>query len=155
MVDVHVPDTIYEVPVDIAFDYLNDYNSFKEFMFGVNHLEPISENTSGLGATFEGGMMLGPAHLKSTVKVIDWKQNELISMESIAGFDCTLQFSFAPLGESRSKVSSEVSYRLPGGIAGKLLGKTIQPFVAIATKHSVDNAAKHVPAYYARHRNSA
>ncbi len=154
MVDVKVPEE-YDVPLEVAFEYLNDYTHFTEFMFGLNFLKPLTEQTSGVGATFDGGMTLGPITLHSTVEVIEWKPNELIVLDSIKGFDVDFRFRFSARGEEKTHVDTLATYRLPFGIAGKILGKTIQPFVELAVKHSVSNVHRLLPAYYAERRESA
>jgi hypothetical protein len=41
-----------------------------------------------------------------------------------------------------------VDYRVPGGIAGKVLGKTIEPFVKLAVEHSTHNLTTQIAEFH-------
>lgn len=40
-----------------------------------------------------------------------------------------------------------VEYRVPGGLAGKVLGKTIEPFVKLSVKHTTHNLTTKIAEY--------
>ncbi|TSD93457.1 SRPBCC family protein [Skermania sp. ID1734] len=148
MVEIHVVE-VTDAPVEIAFDYVANYENFPKFMYGMSALKPTTpDNTRGLGATFEGGMQLGPVHLKSTVETIEYEENKVLAVDSIKGFDVDMKFKFTPVDEHHAEVDAYVTYRLPGGIAGKALGKTIEPFVKIAVKYSTHELKKQIAEQY-------
>lgn len=142
-VEIRVSET-ENVSVESAFAYLDDYTNHPKFLHGSLPLVPITENTSGLGATFEGGMGLGPVTVKSTVKVIEWEQDKLIAVDSIKGFDVDMRYEFVKLAPEQTRVDVLVTYRLPGGLAGRVMGRTIEPFVKIAVRFSTHSLKKQI-----------
>ncbi|MEV6063480.1 SRPBCC family protein [Nocardia asteroides] len=124
---------------ETAFEYVNDYRNLPNFLYGIESFVPVTEQTDGLGATFDGHMKLGPASLKSRVEVVKWEKGRVIGIKSIKGFEIISTFHFYPKGESLCTVDATIEYFVPGGIAGKMLGKTIEPFVKIAVKHTTDS----------------
>lgn len=135
MVDIHHT-AIAEVPVDVGFGYVDDYRNVPKWMFGCNKFEPVGELDHGLGAVFDTAMQLGPTTLRSTVKIIEWELDKTIVLDSIKGFVNRSSWRFAALDGDRSELTVDFHYELPGGLAGKALGKIIEPFVSIAIKHT-------------------
>lgn len=152
-VEIRISET-EDVAVSSAFDYLDDYTNHPKFLHGSKPLVAITEKTSGVGATFDGGMGLGPVVLKSTVKVVEWEHNRLIAVDSIKGFDVDFRYEFTELAPERTRLDVLVTYRLPGGIAGRALGRTIEPFVKIAVKFSTHSLRKQIIDFH-RSRTSA
>jgi len=59
--------------------------------------------------------------------------------------------SFTPVGDLDYGLHSVfdaalMTYELPGGIAGRAMGKAIEPLIALVVKHSADHLAKHFSA---------
>lgn len=50
-------------------------------------------------------------------------------------------------GADACTVDAIVEYRVPGGLAGKLLGKTIEPFVKLAVGHTAHNLTTRIAEY--------
>ena len=134
-------------PRDKVFSYVDGYQNVSEYMFGVTRFEPTTEQTSGLGATFAVSIDVGPKALKSVVKCTEYVENELITLEAIEGFGANTTWRFADAdGGSATDMDVEFSYTLPGGMAGKLLGKIIGPFAAQAVRHTEVTIGKKVGA---------
>ncbi|MCM6776918.1 SRPBCC family protein [Nocardia sp. CDC159] len=131
-----------------AFAYVNDYRNLPKFITEVDKFTPVTEQTVGVGATFDGDIKLGPAHLNSRIQVVRWEENVAIAVKSIKGFEIESTFVFHAKGANACTVDAIVDYRVPGGIAGKLLGKTIEPFVKIAVKHSTHNLTTQIADYH-------
>ncbi|WP_159840856.1 SRPBCC family protein [Nocardia sp. CY41] len=132
-----------------AFAYVNDYRNLARFLHGIQSFTPVGEQTEGVGATFDGHMKLGPASLKSRIRVIRWEENFAIGVESIKGFDVESTFLFHAKGEDLCTVDAIVDFRVPGGLAGRALGKTIEPFVKIAVQHTTHNLVTQIAAFHA------
>ncbi|MET8773682.1 SRPBCC family protein [Nocardia sp. NPDC050713] len=132
-----------------AFQYVNDYRNLPNFLHGIQSFTPIGEQTEGVGAVFDGHMKLGPASLHSRVEVIRWEENYAIGIKSIKGFEIVSTFLFHAKDDALCTVDAIIDFRVPGGLAGKALGKTIEPFVKIAVKHTTDNLVKEIAAYHA------
>ncbi len=124
---------------ETAFAYVNDYRNLSRFITEVQDFTPITDQVEGVGATFDGTIKLGPAALHSRLQVVRWEKNFAIAVKSIKGFEIESTFLFHAKGTDSCTVDAIVDYRVPGGIAGKVLGKTIEPFVKIAVKHSTHN----------------
>ncbi|MFM9376659.1 SRPBCC family protein [Gordonia sp. VNK21] len=122
---------------EAAFAYVNDYRNVPEYMFGVSSFTPTTERTSGLGSTFVTKIKVGPKTLESTVECTEYAENELLKMESVKGFGATSIWRFADGDEPGTvAVDVEFDYVLPGGVAGRVLGGLMGPFVAQAIKHT-------------------
>ncbi|MGW4331144.1 SRPBCC family protein [Nocardia sp. NPDC004573] len=132
-----------------AFAYVNDYRNLSRFLHGIQSFTPVGEQTEGVGATFDGHMKLGPASLKSRIRVIRWEENFAIGVESIKGFDVESTFLFHAKGDDLCTVDAIVDFRVPGGLAGRALGKTIEPFVKIAVQHTTHNLVTQIAAFHA------
>ncbi|WP_454194443.1 SRPBCC family protein [Nocardia sp. Marseille-Q1738] len=132
-----------------AFAYVNDYQNLPRFLHGVESFTPVGEQTEGLGAIFDGHMKLGPASLKSRIEVIRWEKDYAIGVKSIKGFEIESTFLFHAKGDARCTVDAIVDYRVPGGLAGRALGKTIEPFVKIAVQHTTQNLVTQIAAFHA------
>jgi uncharacterized membrane protein len=152
-VEIRVSET-EDVSVESAFAYIDDYTNHPKFLHGSLPLQPITEITRGKGAAFKGGMGLGPVTVKSTVRVIDWEENKLISIDSIEGFDVDFLYEFTAIEPNKTKVDLFVSYRLPGGLAGRVMGKTIEPFVKIAVKFSTHSLKKQIIEFHKTRTNA-
>lgn len=129
----------HEVRVSIArervFAYVNDYRTVPDWMFGVNKFNPLTEQTSGAGSTFDATMKLGPKSLHTTLKCTEWVENEQITLDAIDGFDVSMSWAFADAGAD-TLVTVEFDYTLPGGLAGRALGAVIEPAISGIIKHT-------------------
>jgi uncharacterized membrane protein len=140
MVDIHHEGSC-EAPLDVAFAYLDDYRNATKWMFGLQKFEPAGDKDHGLGAEFDGTFAVKPVKLHSTIRVTEWEQDKVIAFESIKGFKNWSTWRFQADGPSRTKINVKFSYELPGGLAGRALGKALEPIVALSVRHS-DNALR-------------
>ncbi|ALG86908.1 SRPBCC family protein [Gordonia phthalatica] len=122
-------------PREHVFAYVDDYRNVPDWMFGVTKFTPITEQTSGLGATYDAIMKIGPKNLKSTLKVTEWVENEVVVLSSIDGFDVETGWRFSSDGD-QTLVDVNFDYNLPGGLAGRALGALIEPVVGQAVKQT-------------------
>ncbi|WP_280353014.1 SRPBCC family protein [Nocardia abscessus] len=132
-----------------AFAFVNDYQNLPRFLHGVESFTPVGEQTEGVGATFDGHMKLGPVSLKSRIEVVHWEANYAIGVKSIKGFEIESTFLFHDKGDRLCTVDAIVDFRVPGGLAGRALGKTIEPFVKIAVQHTTHNLVTQIAAFHA------
>lgn len=131
-----------------AFAYVNDYRNLPKFLHGLQSFTPVGARDEGLGAVFDGKIKLGPAALTSRIEVTGWAENALIEVTSIKGFEVSSTFVFHPKGAALCTIDAIVDYRVPGGLAGKALGRTIEPFVKLAVKHTTDNLVTQIAAFH-------
>ncbi|MGW4364932.1 SRPBCC family protein [Nocardia takedensis] len=131
-----------------AFRYVNDYRNLPHFLHGIQSFTPVGAQTEGLGAAFDGRMKLGPASLTSRVEINRWEEGVALGITSVKGFEIDSTFLFHPQGADRCTIDAIVDYRVPGGLAGRALGRTIEPFVKIAVKHTTDNLITQIAAFH-------
>ncbi|WP_336084675.1 SRPBCC family protein [Nocardia sp. SSK8] len=125
-------------PAETAFAFMNDYHNLPKFWYGLESFTPVTEQTDGLGATFDGKMKLGPASLTSRIEVVGWEENRLIATRSIKGIEIVTTFRFLPKTDQLSTIDAVIDFNVGGGLAGKVLAKTIEPFIKIAVQHTTD-----------------
>lgn len=118
-------------PADVAFAYISDYTTTADWLYGLAEFKPLTENTRGLGAKFDGTIKLG-ASLQSLLEVVEFEEGRLMKLDSYKGIKNASRWEVTPTGEGSCKVSATWDYDLGGGIAGKALGKVVEPFVKIA-----------------------
>ena len=148
MVDIHHEGHAH-APLSVAFAYIDDYRTTPEWMFGLAQFRPVGELDQGLDAVFEGTFQVKPVKLQSTVKITAWEQDKLIRMESIKGFVNRSTWRFEALNDTETRVLVDFTYELPGGLAGKALGKALEPIVALSIRHSDAALRKNIEAKYA------
>jgi uncharacterized membrane protein len=147
MVDIHHVGTC-EAPLDVAFAYIDDYRTTTEWMFGLAKFAPVGDKVQGLGAVFDGTFQVKPVKLSSTVKVTRWEQDKVIAFESVKGFKNWSTWEFSAASPTTTTITVTFSYELPGGLAGRAMGKALEPIVAISVRHS-DAALRHaIEAHY-------
>jgi uncharacterized membrane protein len=147
MVDIHHEGSC-EAPVDVAFAYLDDYHNATNWMFGLVKFAPVGEKEHGLDAVFDGTFQVKPVKLSSTIKVTEWEQDKVIGFESTKGFKNWSTWRFIAAGPTRTTIKVKFSYELPGGLAGRALGKALEPIVAISVRHSDDALRREIEARY-------
>lgn len=123
-----------------AFAYVNDHRHVQDWMFGIKKFKPVSDTTYGLGATFDVVMSAGPKTIKSTMKITEFVENEMVRLESVKGFSAATVWRFEDAATG-TNVNIEMSYDLPGGIAGRALGAVIEPVIGQAVRQT-DSALK-------------
>ncbi|MBC3840429.1 SRPBCC family protein [Streptacidiphilus sp. 4-A2] len=115
--------------------------------------QPVGESDHGLGAVFQAASRVGPSTLRSTVKAVQWEQNALLAYKSISGMESATSFVFTALGGSRCTVEFRIAFSLPGGIVGRTMEKTLEPFVQAVARNTAQNISTQVNAYH-EHRSA-
>ncbi|MEV6770930.1 SRPBCC family protein [Nocardia sp. NPDC051030] len=137
-----------------AFAYVNDYRNLPRFINEINAFTPLTEQIEGVDATFDGAIGLGPVTLHSRIQIVRHEPGLAIGVKSIKGFEIESTFLFHAKGEESCTIDAIVEYRVPGGIAGKIMGKTIEPFVKLAVKSSTHNLVTQVAEFHAANANA-
>ncbi len=130
-------------PVAEVFAYVDDFTKTKDWMYGLHKIEPVSEHTHGVGATYDGVMKLGVS-LTSRIQCSGWEQDRLIEITSIKGIKNTQRWTFTDLGDGRTRVDAWISYTLPGGPAGKAMAAAVKPFIGVAVRHTSESLVRNV-----------
>jgi uncharacterized membrane protein len=152
MVDIHHVGTC-NAPLEVTFGYLDDYRNAPSWMFGLQLFTPVGEQVSGVGAMFDGTFAVRPVKLMSTIRVTGWERDALIAYRSIAGFTNSSTWRFESAGDEEhpaTKVLVDFTYELPGGLAGKALGRALEPIVAMSIRHSDAALRANIEQHYAQ-----
>jgi uncharacterized membrane protein len=138
-------ETELNVPADVAFAYISDYTKTADWLYGLTEFTPLTEQTRGVGAKFDGTLKLG-AKLQSLLETVEFEEGRLMKLESYKGIKNASRWEVVPTGDSSCTVKATWDYDLGGGIAGKALGKVVEPLVSMAAKHSTEQLKKAVEA---------
>lgn len=144
-----------DAPVAVAFEYLDDYRNVLEYWHGMTSYRPVGQPDHGLGSVFEAVSKIGPSTVKSTIKTVEWEQNERVVYRSVSGMESATFFRFAAVDENHCTVEFRITFRLPGGVAGRALEKTLEPFVSTAARNTAENISKKVGEYHAAGRDGS
>jgi uncharacterized membrane protein len=135
-------------PLDVVFAYVDDYRNATEWMFGLSRFAPVGDRDHGVGAVFDGTFQVRPVKLTSTIRVTAWQRNELIAYESVGGFTNSSVWRFHADGPAHTTVDVTFHYELPGGLAGRALGRALEPVVAVSIRHSEDALRREIERRY-------
>jgi uncharacterized membrane protein len=130
-------------PVEEVFAYVNDFTTTKDWMYGLQTIEPVGDQEHGLGATYEGTMKLGVS-LTSRIRCTGYEPGRLIETSSVQGIQNTQRWTFTDLGGGRTRVAARISYTLPGGPAGRVIANAVKPFIGIAVKHTSETLVRNI-----------
>ncbi|GAA4404401.1 SRPBCC family protein [Tsukamurella soli] len=123
-----------DVPIAAAFAHVADYRTVPQWFFGITRFIPKGDKDYGLDAVFDAELKIGPKALTSVVQITEFEADRLITLRSIAGFRTSSRWEFGTAEDGSTVLSVEFSYDLPGGLAGKALGKIVEPFAVQAVK---------------------
>lgn len=126
---------VADIPIDIAFDYVDDHRNVPDWMFGITRFQPVGNQLNGLGAVYDTTMRIGPKNLDSRVEVVAWERHRTIVLESIAGLRSASSWTFTDVGDG-TRLDVDFGYELPGGLAGRALGMLIEPIVGTAVRQT-------------------
>jgi uncharacterized membrane protein len=136
-------------PLEVAFAYVDDYRNATDWMFGLARFEPVGEQVQGPGSEFEATFQVKPVKLHSTIRVTEWGANEIIAFESIKGFRNWSTWRFFAAGPERTRIEVTFGYELPGGLAGKAMGRVLEPIVALSVRHSDEALRREIEGRFA------
>jgi uncharacterized membrane protein len=132
-------------PVRRVFEYVDDFSTTRDWMYGLSKIEPVTEQLRGVGAQYDGVMKVG-VPLKARIVCTAWEQDRLLELTSVKGIETTQRWTFTDLGDDRTRVEAWISFTLPGGPAGKAIASAVKPVVGIAVKHSSEALVRNVEA---------
>lgn len=130
-------------PVAEVFAYVDDFTRTKEWMYGLSAIEPVTEQTNGVGAAYDGVMKVGVS-LTSRIECTGYELNRLLELTSVKGIKNTQRWTFSDLGDGRTRVDASISYTLPGGPVGKAMAAAMKPFVGVAVKFTSESLVRNL-----------
>ncbi len=139
-------------PLAQTFAYVDDHRNVPDWMFGVEEFEPVDGRDHGLGAVFDVVMHVG-VPIRTRLEVVGWEQDALLEFRSVTGFKVDSEWTFRAVGGAAGEetvVTSRITYHLPFGPAGRVMGKVMEPAVARASERSSTALVRHVEEHAAR-----
>ena len=130
-------------PLAETFAYVDDHRHVPEWMHGVEKFDPVDGRDHGLGAVFDVVMHVG-VPIRTRLEVTGWEQDRLLEFRSVKGFSTESRWTFEALGEDETLVTSQITYHLPFGPAGRVMGKVMEPAVAKASEKSSSTLVQRV-----------
>lgn len=130
-------------PVSRVFAYVDDYSKTKDWMYGLKEIEPVTDQTHGVGAEYDGVMHVG-VPLKARIRCTAWEQDRLLELSSVSGVENQQRWTFTPVGKDRTLVEARITYRLPGGPAGKVMAAAVKPVVGVAIRHTSETLLRNL-----------
>jgi uncharacterized membrane protein len=127
-VSIRASETI-DVPAEVLFEKIADYRSAQRLIDGLDSMVPRGSVTSGKGARFVAVMRVGPRTFRATIEITDYEAPHRLTWSSAGREAQALRFEFteqATVGGSTTRVTLEVSYERPGGVAGILAAPVVE-----------------------------
>jgi uncharacterized membrane protein len=135
VVDIHHEATC-AAPLEVAFAYLDDWRIATQWMFGLAEFSPVGPLDHGLGAQFDATFQVRPVKLHSRIEVTEWEQDAVLGFVSVRGFENSSTWRFFAEGPERTRVVITFTYVLPGGLAGRALGRALEPIAALSVRQT-------------------
>ncbi len=124
---IQVSETISASPESV-FECVSDYAVAPLFIEGLQRLTPVGPTTTGEGARFDAVMKVGPSTYHATVEITAYAENRRVTWASSNGKSQSVTFDLEPVGHD-TKVSLEVTYERPSGIAGAVVAPVVDETV--------------------------
>jgi uncharacterized membrane protein len=134
-----------DAPVSVVFAYVDDHEHTRDWIYGLHEIRPVTAQTHGVGATYDGVMKLGVT-LTSRIRCTAWVQDRLLEIESVSGVHNTQRWTFSDLGDGRTRLEAWISYTLPGGPAGRAISAAVKPLIGLAVRHTSEELVRRVEA---------
>ncbi len=137
MTIVAASDTL-ELPAEVVFDYAVDYRQMPEWVFGLQTIEPIGALSDGVGAEFRVTGKIGPIAMTGTSRITECEPSRRIT-EALTldnGIVASATVAVTPLGSALTRTEITVDYKFPGGLAGKVLQRAIEPLLGSGIRYT-------------------
>jgi uncharacterized membrane protein len=125
-----------KAPVSTVFEYVDDYKNTTKYMKDMTKWEPVGSKTHGKGSRFTLSMQVGPLNIDGEVEIDQWVENQAIGWKTKKGFRQDGSWSFTEKGGG-TEAAFSVDFDLPGGIAGKMMAKAVEPAIKSTLEGSV------------------
>lgn len=138
MTTISASNTI-ELPPEVVFDYVSDFRWMPEWVFGLHTVEPVGEQSVGLGTKFTGSGKIGPIGMTGTGRIREWQPNRLFTVEVFTnnGIKASCTSTLTPIEPELTHVDITVGYSFPGGLTGKFIQRAIEPLLGSGIRSTV------------------
>lgn len=137
-------------PTDYAFDYATDYQLMPNWVMGIKRYSPITKQTSGIGAKFDGEINFGPISAHIQLSYTEWEAGKLFSALIAKGVKGAVTLKFDPINENQTKITIIVDYSAnKSGILGSILEKAMKTFIGPCLRYMEKNLSNQINTNYA------
>lgn len=137
---------IVNAPLSTTFEYVDDTTNSVDWLFGVEKFTPVTERLRGRGARAEVGVRTGVINLDLNAEVIRHEFERNIDIHMTGDAEATVRFAFEALSGRRTRVTVELNYALPRGLAGKALDLVVRPAIVPALSYTEEHLRRGVEA---------
>ncbi|MQY26402.1 SRPBCC family protein [Nocardia aurantia] len=139
-----------DAPLEVAFAYVSDYRHVPDYFAGITSYVPSGAQTTGVGASFDAEMSIGPTSMSSVVAAEEWEDNRRLVFSSTGGVRNITTYDFTAVDETHSRIDFRFEFRLPGGLAGRALAQALEPLVSPAAQRTAENLSRNIAEFAAK-----
>lgn len=109
-----------------------------EWVFGLHTLEPICEQSAGIGAEFRGTGRIGPIAMTATTRITEWEPYRLITvaLSTNNGIEGSATIATREAGTATTHRVLSADYKFPGGLAGNVLQRSVEPLLGAGIRYT-------------------
>ena len=104
--------------VENAFEYVADWNNFKDFMPMLLDIKCISLVSYGPGTSLEAILVFAKMEIVTTLDLVEFLKNKRILYKSARGIKARLIWDFSQSGD-KLQLTYTIEYELPQGLASR------------------------------------
>ena len=98
-----------------AFEYVADWNNFKNFMPMLLDIKPVSLVSYGPGTSLETTVVVAKMEIGTTLDIVEFVKNKRILYKAMRGLRSKISWDFDVLGD-KMMVSFSYEYEIPPGL---------------------------------------
>ncbi len=123
----HVEKTILiNVSPETAFEFIaNQPERMPEWWEPMHLQERVTPAPTGLDSISRYVYQMLKVKIEGEHKVTAFEPNRRLRVETTSGIDSIFDFTFAPEGEGKTRLTVNVDYTTPGGLLGQLANKLV------------------------------
>jgi ribosome-associated toxin RatA of RatAB toxin-antitoxin module len=111
-----------------VFALISAPSRYPEFFVGMTRWEPRTRRRKGLGAQFRVLMRVGSIEAGGTLRITEWKRNERIAWDCVAGLEQRGAWEVRP-SDGGSELALEIEFSLArplGWLAERIAGRVVE-----------------------------
>jgi hypothetical protein len=102
--------------IEDAFEYVADWNNFKDFMPMLLSMRPVSLVSYGPGTSLEAIFVFAKMEIVTTMDMVEFVKNKRIVYKAVKGIRAKLAWDFSVVGD-KLLLTYSFEYELPPGLA--------------------------------------
>lgn len=108
---------------------VSDPETLPAVVVGLSRWEAVGSPRRGLGARYRVRMVVGSAHVGGLVEVVEFDEDRDMAWTNITGVDHRGRWRLRATGPGRTRVTLRLTYSVPGGLIGVIVGRLAAPMV--------------------------